>query len=435
MPKHAKKLIVYLDQNFISEMAKADTNPVVNPQFKRIHELLHQGFIDEKLTVARSFFHEIETSLSPTLKECITKHQGYMGQLDLLDRHTVEIFQVTSAAQRFFDPSSEPHNPKSVYRNDPDERNEQFNIHVDLHLEKFPFYQAERVFTAQQLDAVRALIQKNKVSFTKQFELELDAASKAFADNGWKQHNWLFKTADRAKQFAYSTAYRGLPIVNIHAEMWAKVLGDFSGRPIKSSDSTDVEIISTYLPYVDVLATDSFMANLVRSLKLDVKHQAATFGANKQELDKLEAFLIDYLAKTPPVNQPSLSVFVLADAQIKSDCFEFFRELGNTAAWTESRRGYWIELWGFDDGAMPKYRSKMTTHEIPFSGLQNVHHIKIGSAVTREEVLALCRQNAKAPYFMLIDHHKELPQEFLKIAIENSRTGKMKVLEYDIYAK
>jgi hypothetical protein len=34
MPKRTKKLIVYLDQNFISEMAKADINAKVKQEWR-----------------------------------------------------------------------------------------------------------------------------------------------------------------------------------------------------------------------------------------------------------------------------------------------------------------------------------------------------------------------------------------------------------------
>jgi hypothetical protein len=41
MPKRTKKLLIYLDQNFISEMAKADVNDKVKQEWKD----LFQGFL------------------------------------------------------------------------------------------------------------------------------------------------------------------------------------------------------------------------------------------------------------------------------------------------------------------------------------------------------------------------------------------------------
>ena len=68
MPKRTKKLLVYLDQNFISEMAKADVNVKVKQEWKDLFSLLKEGFLGEKLVVPQSWFHDVETSFAPVLK-------------------------------------------------------------------------------------------------------------------------------------------------------------------------------------------------------------------------------------------------------------------------------------------------------------------------------------------------------------------------------
>jgi hypothetical protein len=67
MGKRTQKLLVYLDQNFLSEMSKAGINEKVRPEFRDIYELLHQGFLDEKLVVPGSLLHDIESSLATHL--------------------------------------------------------------------------------------------------------------------------------------------------------------------------------------------------------------------------------------------------------------------------------------------------------------------------------------------------------------------------------
>lgn len=69
MAKLSNKLIVYLDQNFLSEMAKTKSNERVNPKLRDIYELLHKGFIDEKTVVPSSWFHEVESNFAPRLKK------------------------------------------------------------------------------------------------------------------------------------------------------------------------------------------------------------------------------------------------------------------------------------------------------------------------------------------------------------------------------
>jgi hypothetical protein len=76
MPKRTKKLLVYLDQNFISEMAKADVNDKVKQEWKDLFPLLKEGFLEEKLVVPQSWFHNVETSFALALKGRIVSYQN-----------------------------------------------------------------------------------------------------------------------------------------------------------------------------------------------------------------------------------------------------------------------------------------------------------------------------------------------------------------------
>jgi len=81
MPKRTKKLLVYLDQNFISEMAKADINDKVKPEWKDLYRLLKEGFLDEKFA-----FFEIERvnhSRGQPHRQTITPF-GYLHQPSLI---------------------------------------------------------------------------------------------------------------------------------------------------------------------------------------------------------------------------------------------------------------------------------------------------------------------------------------------------------------
>ena len=50
-------------------------------------------------------------------------------------------------------------------------------------------------------------------------------------------------------------------------------------RPITKSDAADIDILSTYIPYMDALCTDAFMAEQLRTLGIDKEHQVAVFNA------------------------------------------------------------------------------------------------------------------------------------------------------------
>ena len=70
MTSRPRKLLVYLDQNFVSEMAKP-THDRVRPDFRELYSVLHEGFWNEQLVVFRSGFHDVETSLAGALKDAI----------------------------------------------------------------------------------------------------------------------------------------------------------------------------------------------------------------------------------------------------------------------------------------------------------------------------------------------------------------------------
>ena len=78
-----RKLLVYLDQNVLSEMAKLNINSNVRPDFAELFELLHQAFRDEKLVTLRSIFHDAETSISGSLKESIRQRQVTLSNVHL----------------------------------------------------------------------------------------------------------------------------------------------------------------------------------------------------------------------------------------------------------------------------------------------------------------------------------------------------------------
>jgi hypothetical protein len=151
MGKRTQKLLVYLDQNFLSEMSKADVNEKVRPEFRDIYELLHRGFVDEKLVVPSSLLHDIESSLATHLKDRISTYQHYLGQARLRRPDEIRNAQVSVALDRFKRRGSEDLlNPKIAFLDDPDKRVERFDIHVDGHWERQNFRQSRHV-TAKQL--------------------------------------------------------------------------------------------------------------------------------------------------------------------------------------------------------------------------------------------------------------------------------------------
>jgi len=427
MGKLSEKLVVYLDQNFISEIAKSEINSKVRKEFQELFDLLHGGFLEEKLVVPSSWFHEIETCLIPEFKERIKECQAYMGQISLENKENIYTFQLGRAANDFLGNKNKPLDYTSAFHDDPDQFLKFYNISFDMHLERY-HNKKEREELASKIDANREEIKK--VSYEIQLGRETEAYSAGFlASNGWRV-NYLFNgDVNKIKDFAGSENFKGIPLVEIGSKLWARILTAHGNRKVQSGDATDVEVISSYLPYVDVMAIDGFMANNVKELKLDEKYKTTIFTAKGDGLRKFIDFIKNYLDNNPPVNVPDATIFVLSDDKIKDVSFEFFRKLGSLCS------RYYTDVYAFDDGNMPKYQHKDSKIIMPFSGLQEVHHIDIKPSTSTEETVAICKRKCRSEKFVIIDSYRDLPDNFIKTFIEYCEKGKNMILGYNIHTK
>jgi len=437
MPKFTKKLVVYLDQNFISEMAKAATNPRVSPLFTSIYNLLHQGFLEEKTAVPSSWFHDIESSFAPDLKGRINDLLAHMGQIDLQYPDTISRFQFHRAIKVFQGAADQIIDIKDAYESDPDKRAEPFKINVNMNLAKL-FSLGSREKLAADIDNLKQSISSERISFAEQTSREKDIHIKHIIKSEIDGLKYGFhKDPESVTKFFNSDILKNLPHVVIHSSMWSKLLVDNPGRPIGRGDQADIDMISTFLPYVDVLATDTFMAEIVGQLGLDQKYGTTVYGANQKSLGEMETYINNYLINNEPAHKPVVSIFVHSDQKIKENSFEFFKNLTQQAKRYESRRGWWVKVHAFDNGNMPKYIMRANPKIVmPFYGLQfDVDTIKISSLATSEELVSLSRANSKSEKFILIDKYTELPDDFILGLIKATIAGDDNFIDHEIHSR
>lgn len=426
MGKLTQKLSIYLDQNFISEIAKVKINPNVHQDYKEIFDLIHEGFLEEKTFVPKSFFHKIETYMARELSERIGNYQSYMGQISLHHDDTIEQFQLIRAAKNFLGESQKVEDWSSVYVENPDERLKQFDITVDggSWLELFTQNNAKIV---QSLSNIKRNIANKNIKYITQYQCEMEAARNFFLHYNTDKVAWLFKSdIEKIKEFVVSE-YFEIPKYKIYSQIWAHLLTKYNKRIIKESDLMDINIISTYLPYVDVLATDTFMEGVIQELKLNEEYSTKVFSAKECGRKKFINHLKDYLLNSQPTNIPAASIFVVSDDGIKQDSFNFFKKLG---LMLENDHGGWVEFYAFDDGVMPIYHNKKTEISWPFYGLQNVKVIKLTKNM---DIIKECKKYCRSQKFVLIDHHRNIPNNFKYTLINYCDNGKNKILSYTIY--
>jgi len=411
MGKRTQKLVVYLDQNFLSEMSKADVNEKVRPEFKEIYELLHQGFVDEKLVVPDSSLHDIESSLATHLKDRIVTYQHYLGQVRLYRPDEIRNTQTFAALDCFMGRIPEdPLQPEAAFLDHPDQRVERFGITVDSNLERHNFRQS-RHRTAKELEKLRQRLLQGNVTYDQQLKVEQEA-----------QRDQVVQTycsfcgpvsEEKRKEltaFMESTDFTSIPLLRIEAHLFASILTRKPGRQIKPSDGTDIDALSAYAPYMDVVCTDAFMADQLRGIAKE--YGIVLFHAKTSSLRKLRAFLESHLSGASPIRCPSMTAFVLPPKERRDESFQFFYRLG--AALRAMGMNEYGELYAFDDGGMPKYElPQLPGAPVPFYGLQDVTRIELPHGAIEEEILIICRDRCRSDHFILIDEYKEIPDTFM----------------------
>ena len=292
MPRRTRKLLVYLDQNFLSAMAKAETHHTVNRAFTEIYEILHQGFVGEKLVVPASVLHDIESSLDTRLKDRIATYQGYLGQVRLRRPDEIWNRQVDAALCRFSGrPAEDPLDPSVAFLDDPDQKVERFGIRVDAHLEQFDF-RASRQDTARRLEELLRRLLEKGIGFDQQLKIEEQEQRDEFL-RFYFRHCRPLSNDDRQRftAFAESPAFAGIPLPAIQARLFAAILTRKPTRAIKNSDAADIEILSAYAPYMDLVCTDAFMAEQLSALGIDRGYGFRVYCAKAESLRALKLFL------------------------------------------------------------------------------------------------------------------------------------------------
>jgi hypothetical protein len=432
-------LLVYLDQNFISEMAKP-ARSAAQPDFKELYKVLQQGFWNEQLVVLRSRFHDVETSLAAeALKDAIRARRSTLGHVDLASQWDIRESQIVASLHKFL--GRQDGSPVICYDNafedEPDARVGHMDINVNMdwmHADA----KDQRLRLATELDTVRQRIFERSISYEQQFQIEMEASRQdAMRPYYLRHHGAAARVTDEEYgRFVASSAFAGVPIVWLDVALLTRLMTAHSTRTIKQGDVTDIDAMATYLPYCDVYGADRFMAEVARSLKVPERYDCHLFDSRKDGVAKLIDHLQQALAGIAPVNVPGLSIFVAAVDGIKQNSFSFFRKIGNQAKMAENRCAEWIEVFGFDDGKMPRYEMRQAPGvEAPFFGLQDVLVVPCAASDGTDALVEAARKECRSTHFVLIDAFQELPDDFMMRALATPRDGNSSVLGYRVYSR
>jgi hypothetical protein len=337
----AHKQIIYLDQNFISNMAIAKTMGRGERHFSELFDRLEALVRADKVVCPESVFHEIESkesselTLMPAIQEIVTK---LSWGLQLRDWHTIILFQVHWAMNAFLhcSPSGPAIDPSDAFDRDPHEPVENRAIHlgdgraltvVSWAQNGTAHSPAKYIGNRHSLKGtltwgdLRAQIKREKEGLIEylygtpsnalsrleawdrmdefpntlaDLENTLAAGLQNFANPESRRlrhlaESWdeLGAPRDKLPGFLTSQHIHACPFIDIAATLGAALVCDPNRKP-KNGDAADNIIIATVLPYCYVLATDAAMADLLRQTGLENKYGKRVYSAKE---DAVKLFL------------------------------------------------------------------------------------------------------------------------------------------------
>ncbi len=325
----AQKKIVYLDQNFLSNFAKAPSKPVLN-HYQELSDTLFKLVEANIIACPTSEFHQKESEFAPNLFNAIrsvavqlSRGLSFRGWLAILESQTVE------ALYRYLRTEL----PESMigwhvsFSEDPDLPIEPYIVDAFYPTPSLFIEEARRLKASHpdRAEKVMRSLRRREINFDQRLEqevasfirtifleplerlkrtlvkasldlpcdeLELTCARHVLgvcrAYRELTGETDPFPTAEFFHFFS-SQEFRDIPFVHIYCSLHA-AMATQEAKP-RPSDLEDVLIASTVIPYCNVFATDGHVKDLVQKLKLDDRYNVKVFGARKADVLNLTALI------------------------------------------------------------------------------------------------------------------------------------------------
>ena len=324
------KIIIYLDQNFISDISKfslEDKKDRVKPILKKVFDVIKIGVDEEKFLSPDGWIHAIETATesNPALKDAIHSHQGYLGQTSLNLPWEIKNSQFVNALLSYFKiEQDECEMWRSAFRENPNRRMKNFKI--DVHLPNFGLGSMEKG-TAEALQKIR----DSGVDEKTQYQAEIDATRKHYKTLLRIDYSWVLRkhdiAVDKAEEFIDSHEFTQIPNIDIFCQLWSKNFADKARKRGVEGDYNDIEFLSVYMPYCDVIATDNYMKTILQLLKFDKKYNCRLFSMKEDDLNEMVVFLEAERNRRQPANKSLFSVLAVMANEKSAYFIRFLQKL------------------------------------------------------------------------------------------------------------
>ncbi len=300
------KVIIYLDQNFVSNMAKARTGSLKDQRWLYLYEILSSLVRNQqKVVCPESLFHEIESNLYESLVQAIQQVVNDLSWgLRLRSWRVILRWQVYEAMHRFLGKQEPRPSWREAFSHDPQESTRKRSSIVNgrelliyTPWGSFPELTESDLRLKEKLPKAMADIKEAVAGkdFTSQVEVEkrtfvsvhYRGAELSMLRDSWKD---LGGKETELENFLFSDCFKICPFVDILTHLYAGLAVLNPGTP-KASDYYDAQILATVMPYCAVIAGDRYMKHLVAQIELGERYGVRMFSAKQDDLEQLVAFL------------------------------------------------------------------------------------------------------------------------------------------------
>ena len=324
--QRGRKKIVYIDQNWLSDITKAHLDGyarVDKGYFTELFKVMQEAIAEDKIVFPTSPLHESESNFSSRLSaELKSMDNGLSRGLSFNYSHEICDRQLLEAASKFVGVDT-PEEPwwKTPFNRDPDLPENTFPraqnmLEVFLHIQEYvneqrrirnevaaPMYNQYKETRTEYNLSYHDEVKFGRIQLFHEHYFAFDKAESVLEQEigNWRPiHSTvaherqqrlveLAKVCDRGKgiaQFMSSTEIANTPFLSIRSKLMAADIAYNRNRKPEVSLLDDFNMAATVVPYVDVFATENYVAELLRTTGV-----AKDYGCSVYTMRQKDQFL------------------------------------------------------------------------------------------------------------------------------------------------
>ena len=323
--RHGNKPVVYLDQNWLSEITKAYLGPetgIDRSYFLELSHVIQQGVARDRFVCPTSYSHLDESSLSSRLNTDLRSVDNTLSRGISFNSHVdISHEQLLQAASAFARINVSSENWWRIpFNRDPDTSAsmqpcsaggmEVFLTSAEMvdesrrvrNLVSGPLYHNYKEHRKRSNLSYPDEVKFNMVQLLRESYVGLDKGISLLGETppGWEAFHWMTvhnqelrfeeivqicrtRAVDGFKKFLSSEEFSATPFFSVRAKLMAADIVYNSCRAPEPSLLEDFTMVGTVLPYSNVFATENYIAELIRVTKLDRSFDCRVFTMRQKD--------------------------------------------------------------------------------------------------------------------------------------------------------